>query len=83
MAAVGTPPLQKNASSLPSFSAPADSATLNACREMSLRGSSPAAANTRSAMSSVPLPGDPTEMTFPFRSAIRRMPRLALTTTCV
>ena len=39
-------------------------------RVMSLRGSSPAAASTRSAMSSVPLPGEPTETTRPFRSAI-------------
>ena len=74
IAAVGTPPLQKNASTLPSFSAPADSAALSWCRVMSFRGSSPAAARTRSAMSSVPLPGDPTDTTRPFRSATRLIP---------
>ena len=82
--AVGKPPLQKNASILPSFSASTDALTRQApgagCRES---GSSPAARSTRNAITSVPLPGDPVETTLPRKSASRSMPLPSTVTTCV
>ena len=74
MAAVGNPPLQKNASILPSLSASADSRGAEPLPLTSFAGSRPAADSSRSAVTSVPLPGDPVDTVWPRRSATRRMP---------
>ena len=82
-AAVGRPPLKKNAATLPSFNAPADSDAPSPWRVTSRSGSSPAALSTRKAMTSVPLPGDPVDTVLPRRSATLAMPVDAVVTMCV
>ena len=77
-AAVGTPPDQKNASIEPSRSAWADSPTPSPRLAMSSSGSSPAAAISRSAITSVPELGEPTETVLPLRSSIVSMPESAI-----
>ena len=74
IAAVGRPPDQMKASILLSLIAPTDSATLSFSRLTSFSGSMPYASRSRSAMSSVPLPGAPVEILFPFRSLIFSIP---------
>ena len=83
MAAVGTPPDQKNASIEPSRIAWADSPTPSPRLEMSSSGSRPATSIIRSAMISVPEFGAPTETVLPLRSSIDSMSESALTTTWV
>ena len=81
--AVGTPPLQKKASILPSFSASTDWATPRLTGVRSRPGSRPAARSTRVAISSVPLPAAPIDTCLPARSAIRATPLDPLATRCV
>jgi hypothetical protein len=50
---------------------------------MSASGSSPAAASTRLAMTSVPLPAEPVETVFPARSATLLIPLSSVVTTWV
>ena len=50
---------------------------------MSSSGSSPATCSSRSAITSVPEFGEPTETVLSFRSSIRSMPESAFTATCV
>ena len=82
-APVGRPPDQKNASIEPSFIACTDSSTPRPWRLMPLLGSILAASSTRSAMTSVPELGAPTETRLPLRSSIDLMPEFALATTWV
>ena len=82
-AAVGTPPFQKNASSLPSFMASTACDTLRLCGRMSRAGSSPAVARMRSASTADPAPGGPVDTTLPFRPATDVMPLSPRTTRCV
>src|SRR5450755_1402222 len=83
MEGVGTPPTQKSASILPSFSAETLSATESRSRVMSLLGSMPNASMRRIAVTSVPLTGAPVETRLPFRSFIELMPLPSTVTTCM
>ena len=83
IAPVGTPPDQKNASIVPSRSAATDSPTPSPLARTSRSGSRPATRRSRSAITSVPELGEPTETARPRRSSIRRTPESAGTTTCV
>ena len=71
--AVGMPPVQKNASILPSLRASTDALTLSPCRRRSRSASRPAAFSSRTAITSVPLPGEPVDTTLPRRSVTRLM----------
>ena len=82
-APVGTPPDQKNASIEPSRIAWTDSPTPSPRLAMSSSGSRPATSSRRSAITSVPEPGEPTETVLSRRSSSFSMPESALTTTCV
>ena len=83
IAAVGMPPVQKNASIEPSRIAWADSPTPRPRLWMSSSGSSPAAFSRRRPMISAPEPGEPTDTVLPFMSSIESIPEPAFATTCV
>ena len=75
IAAVGRPPLQKNASILPSLSASTDAFTRQRLpADVAVRIEPGGRAAMRNAITSVPLPGEPVETTLPRRSASRSMP---------
>ena len=82
-APVGTPPDQKNASIDPSRSACVDSPTPSWRFVMSSSGSRPATSSSRSAITSVPEPGEPTDTVRPRMSSIVSIPESALTATWV
>jgi hypothetical protein len=82
-APVGTPPDQKKPSIDPSRSAWTDSPTPSWRLVMSSSGSRPATSSRRRAITSVPEPGDPTEIVLPTMSSIVSMSESALTTTWV
>ena len=80
--AVGSPPTQKNASMVPSFTACTDSLIDSCCLLMSLSGLSPAASSMRLATTWVPELGGPSETRLPFRSATFPAATPGATTTC-
>src|SRR5262245_36171024 len=82
MAGVGTPPIQKKASTLPSTRALTASTTPRLTRVTSVAGSRPEATITRSAIDSVDEPADPTDTRLPFMSATDAMPLALDATTC-